>query len=176
MRWNGGSIYPGIINKNIDFNLYTYQEIINGLSYYTREFKLEYQSEGICLYGVNILKDEFSKITEYKYRKSILIRSLEHLQMVRKVYFTQSFDDTYKTRYCEKYFQRISKNILLFNNIGNHASVNKLKITEVTQKLIEDKIIVNSLLIKDKPTMEEYLVLFGIIGEYFIKCKNEFEN
>lgn len=162
--------------KNIDFNLYTYQEITNGLSYFTREFKLEYQAEGICLFGENILKNEFNKISEYSYKRSILIRSLEHLQMVRKVYFSQSFDDTYKMKYLEKYFQRISKNILLFNSVGNHASINKLKTKEVVQKLIDEKIIINDLLINDMPNMHEYLELFEVIGEYFIKCKNEFEN
>ena len=44
--------------SDLDFNVYSYKEILSGLSFYTREFKLEYIAKGLCIYGENIFQDE----------------------------------------------------------------------------------------------------------------------
>src|SRR3989344_2104068 len=79
-------------SKNLDFNVYSHEEILNDLSYYTREYKLEYLAKGVCIFGTNIFLEEFEKVNKFRYRQSILIRSIEHLQMVRQKYFFSSLN------------------------------------------------------------------------------------
>lgn len=161
--------------KKLDFNIYSYEEVVGNLSFYTREFKLEYLAEGLCLYGENIFKDEFKKIDRYRYRHSILIRSIEHLQMVRQNYFNSSSDDL-KIKYLKKYFLRISKNILLFKGIENHTSVNNLNQDEIMEKLVRLGMFNNIPGKSATESLDEIFNLFSLISEALLKCKKEFES
>ena len=160
--------------KNLDFNVYSQEEILNDLSFFTREFKLEYLAKGLCVYGENLFKKEFLKVTLYEYKQSILIRSIEYLQIVRQKYFSTALNSKEKLYFLEKYFLRISKSILLFKKVDNHSSVNSLNKDEIFKKLIT--IGVFDLLpdINNVKSIDEYFNLFYILSEALIKCKKEF--
>ena len=162
--------------KNLDFNVYSEEEFFNNLSYYTRGFKLEYLAKGFCIYGINIFEQEYKKVDKYSYRQSILIRSIEHLQIVRQKYFSASFDPDQKFRCFKKYFLRISKNILLFKGVCDHSSVNNMTDSEIMENLFDlgaFSVLPN---LKEVRTLEEYLSLFDIISDALIKCKKEFDS
>ncbi len=161
--------------KNIDFNVYSYEEILNDLSFYTREFKLEYLAKGLCIYGKNIFHDEFLKVNNYEYKQSILIRSIEHLQMVRQKYFSSSLNYNQKFDYLKKYFIRISKNILLFCGVDNYSSVNKLDKNEIFKKLITIGMFDVLPDIDNIKKLDEYFNLFNIISKVLIRCKKDFD-
>ena len=104
--------------KKLDIHIYSQDEISKGISFYTREFILEYLSkDGICIFGENIFKYEFSKINYFQYRESMLIRAVERLQMVRKKYFLSTDNNDEKIKYINKYFLRLAKNILILERI-----------------------------------------------------------
>ncbi len=157
----------------LDVNIYTQEEVLNNLSFYTREFKLEYLAEGLCLYGKNILRDEYSKVSEYKYKRSMLIRSIERLQIVRQKYFLTSIGSQNKLDYLKKYFLRISKSILILHGAENNSSVNGLNQNKINKKLFAvgvSDILLNTDKIK---AADEYLKLFNILSKALIKCKKE---
>ena len=133
----------GILKESyakLDVNIYTVEEVKNNISFYTREFKLEYLSKGVCLFGDNIFIEQFNKVTNFQYKQSILIRSIEHLQLVRQKYLTSTLNEDQKTKFLKKYFLRISKNILLFKGVFSHSDVNRLAEGEIYNKLIELKL------------------------------------
>lgn len=160
---------------SLDFNVYSQSEILGDLSYYTREFKLEYLSKGLCIYGENILKAEFSKVTLFRYKQSILIRSIEHLQSVRQKYYSTSTPEDKKLLYLKKYFLRISKNILLFNQVFNHSEVNSIDKTEIFKKLVEIEMFEFSPDIDSITKLDDYFSLFHLIDEALIRCKRRFD-
>ncbi len=162
-------------SKNLDFNLYSKEEFFNDLSYYTREFKLEYLAKGFCVYGINIFEQEYRKVNKYSYRQSILIRSIEYLQMVRQRYFSAFFDPDQKLRYFKKYFLRISKSILLFKGVCDHSSVNNMADSEIMGNLFDLGIFSVLPNLEEARTLEEYFNLFDIISDALIKCKKEFD-
>ncbi len=161
--------------KNLDFNIYTYDEITNNLSYYTREFKLEYLSKGLCIYGKNIFYDEFLKVSDYQYKQSILIRSIEHLQIVRQKYFSNLLSEEKKFLFLEKYFLRISKNILLFKGVEDHTSVNNLSPIDIFKKLVNIKMFDYLPELDNIKNSEQYFSLFSLISEALIICKKDFD-
>lgn len=121
--------------KKLDINIYSTEEVLNGLSFYTREFKLEYLAKGVAVIGENIFIKEYQKISVFQYKRSILIRSIEHVQMVRQKYFFGSLSELEKKKFLIKYFYRISKNILLFLGEENHTTVNELKFKDISERL-----------------------------------------
>ncbi len=160
--------------KKLDFNIYTQEELINKISFYTREFKLEYLAKGNCIYGENLLKKEFLKTSKFEYRHSLLIRTIEHLQMVRQKFLTSNIDDVQKRVFLEKYFWRISRNLLLFKGGYNHASVNKLTQKEVLKKLHTLNLYNCLPKVNSRTSLNELFNYFKLINEAIIKCKKEF--
>lgn len=162
--------------RNIDFNLYSFEEIKGNISFYTREYKLEYLVKGTCVFGKNIFIDEYLKINNLQYKQSILIRSIEYLQMVRKSYFSKSTNLDHKFYFLKKYLLRILKNILLFKGVDNHNSVNKLDQNELFHKLFK----LGGIKIMPKldriNTLHDYFNLFCIVSDALIKCKIEFDS
>lgn len=156
--------------SKLDINIYALEEVENKISFYTREFKLEYLSKGICLYGNNIFIKEFNKVTSYEYKQSILIRSIEHLQLVRQKYLTSASNDECKVKYLKKYFLRISKNILLFKGIFDHSSVSNLPETEIYRKLVEVKLFDKMPQLNTKVSLFEE---FEQISRALIYCREE---
>lgn len=157
----------------LDINIYTLEEVENNLPFYTREFKLEYVSKGVCLYGNNIFIQEFDTVTDYQYKQSILIRSIEHLQLVRQKYLASDSNDVQKIKYLKKYFLRICKNILLFKGIFDHSSVNELVESEVYKKLVELRLF-NKIPQLDIEKSSTFLfVEFEQISKALVSCKEE---
>ncbi len=159
--------------KKLDLNIYSQEELINNISFYTREFKLEYLAKGTCIFGENLLKKEFIKITKPEYRRSLLIRTIEHVQMVRQKFLTSNLDDNQKRAYLEKYFWRISKNLLLFKGEYNHTSVNKLTQKEVLKKLYTLKLYDRIPKINSQLTLNELFDSFVLINKAIIECRKE---
>lgn len=159
--------------KKLDFNIYSQEELRKKVSYYTREFKLEYLAKGVCVYGKNLLKEEFAKISIFEYRQSLLIRSIEHMQMVRQKFFTSDVDDVKKREYIEKYFWRISRNILLFRGGYDHSSVNKLNKKEVLRRLNSLKLYNTIPKIDSKTETNELFNYFSLISDAIIKCRED---
>jgi hypothetical protein len=159
--------------EKLDFNIYTKEELLNKVSFYTREFKLEYLAKGNCIYGENLLKKEYLKVSKFEYRHSLLIRTIEHLQMVRQKFLTSRIDDTQKRVFLEKYFWRISRNLLLFKGGYNHASVNKLTQKEVLKKLNDLNLYDIIPKINSSISLNEFFNYFKLINEAIIRCKKE---
>lgn len=159
--------------KKLDFNIYTEDEILSNLSFYTREFKLEYLAKSLCLYGNNILEQEFLKVDNFKYRQSILIRSIEHVQLVRQKYFLSLDPDSVKLVYLKKYLIRICKNILLFKGAYNYTQVNLLEEDEIEKVLAEHEILLSSISLRDLNSVEECFILIQSLSSVLIKCKEE---
>jgi len=162
--------------STIDFNVYSYAEILSTVSFYTREFKLEYLQKGLCIYGANIFQDEFLKVDANKYRRSILIRSIEYLQMVRQKYFSRSLTDAQKFEYLKKYFLRICKSILLFCGRHDHSSVNKMTQVEILEDLVAMRVFDTLPDIESIENKNDLFNLFSIISDALMKCKKEFDS
>lgn len=160
---------------NLDLDAYSEKEITNHFSFYTREFKLEYLAKGLCVYGVNVFKKELLHVDDYQYRQSILVRSIEHLRMVRRRYFSVSGTYNERLNFIKKYFLRISRNILLFKRVGDHSFVYNLNQTEVFKKLIELNMLNVTPNIEEINNLDELFSLFGVLSEALIKCKKEFD-
>lgn len=160
--------------EKIDFDIFTSKEITEDLSFYTREFKLEYLSNGLCIYGKNIFINEWKKVNEYKYKQSLLIRNIEYLQLVRQKYYSNE-NELMKIVYLKKYFLRISKSLLLYWGMDNYASVNKLKSEEVIEKLLNTKIINKRLHFVQDQTLNYLFDSFEILSGALIKCKKDFD-
>lgn len=162
--------------SKLDVNIYAYNEILNNLSFYTREFKLEYLANGLCLLGKNIFHNEYLKVNEYEYKQSMLIRSIERLQMVRQKYFLTSVTSREKMAYIEKYLLRISRSILILQGLENDLSASKLQQDEINQKLIEIGMLDSSLSFDKAKTLDERFEFFdSIISKALIKCKKDFD-
>lgn len=161
--------------NKLDFNIYSEYEVRNKISYFTREFKLEYVAKGICLFGENIFKEMYYNTTNKEYKLSILIRSIEHLQMVRQKYFFALKNEEDKFNYLNKYFLRISKNILLFYNTFNHTTVNNITHKELFKKLYDINIFDKIINIQNIKTSDELLILFSLIEQAIYKLRNEIQ-
>lgn len=157
----------------LDFNIYSEYEVRNKISYFTREFKLEYVAKGICLFGENIFKEMYYNTTNKEYKLSILIRSIEHLQMVRQKYFFALKNEEDKFNYLNKYFLRTSKNILLFYNIFNHTTVNNITQKELFKKLYDINIFDKIINMQNIKTSDELLIRFYLIEQAIYKLRNE---
>lgn len=151
---------------NPDVLVYKYNEIIQDLSYFKREFILEYLSKGLCLYGTNILKTKFEKITNKQYRESIVIRSAEHLQKVRTLYYNNSVDVEYKRNVIEKYIIRLSRNIIMLNGINTYDKLEMLSNEEVLDILYDNYLINHRCNDFDnsQKSLEYYFKLFNLIA------------
>lgn len=162
--------------ENVDFHVYSIDEIEGGLSYFTREYITEYLSKGYCIYGENVFKTLYKKVTRRQYRRSILIRSIEHVQMVRKVLFSKKYSLPYKYFFLRKYIIRLSKNILLFKRIMNYDDLSVLTDTQILSTMKSYGLIpVNSTLspIKSRMGLVQDFRLFCDISSNLITCKKE---
>lgn len=159
--------------KKIDFDLFTEQEVAKDLSFYTREFKLEYLSKGLCIYGKNIFLKKWEKVTPYQYKQSLLIRNIEYLQLVRQKYFSDE-SEFGKIAYLKKYFLRIIKSILLYLEKDDHGSVNKLNFEEIVEKLFEVKAVKKKIKSEDFKDIDCLFSNFEILSSALVKCKEDF--
>ncbi|MCX6717458.1 MAG: NUDIX domain-containing protein [Candidatus Taylorbacteria bacterium] len=165
--------------ENIDFHLYTNKEINNDLSFYTREFVLEYVTKGLCVYGNNkILIDQYHNVTREQYVKSIFIRSVEYLQLVRAVYYSNKYTNDYKLRYIKKYATRLARCIIL---IKGYSTWDELEIMTPNQiiKMLSDRKHISSEFKKDvmdlELPLEYYFKLFCEIGGNLHKTRPQLE-
>ncbi len=161
--------------ENIDFHLYTEKEISNNLSFYTREFVLEYVTKGLCVYGnSNILIKHYNNITREQYVGSIFIRSIEYLQLVRAVYYSNKYTTDYKLRYVKKYATRLARCIILMKGYSTWDELEIMTPNQIIRILSERKHI-PSIFKKDvmdlELPLEYYYKLFCEIGNNLHKIK-----
>jgi len=123
--------------SKLDFHIYLTEEVETGVSFFTREYVLEYLSKGMCLCGENLFKDKFEQVTLLQYKKSMFIRSVEHVQMVRKTLFSDTLSKERKLIFVRKYLLRLSINVLLFNNISSHEALSSMTLLEVLRLMKE---------------------------------------
>lgn len=163
--------------EKLDFHVYLQKEIEQNLSFFTREYVLEYLAKGLCLCGENIFKDKFSEVTEIQYKRSIFIRSVEHVQMVRKVFFSGKHNDEYKLKYLKKYILRLSINILLFNKIMSHTECSKMSLPDVLGIMEKENYISRKYLNSDRipDSLEDSYNLFCVISENLLNCRKYFD-
>lgn len=162
--------------KQLDVNIYAREEVLNNLSFYTREFKLEYLVQGLCLLGENMLTDVYSRVTEYEYEQSMFIRSVERMQTVRQKCLSGSLTPQKKITYIKKYLLRISRSILILQGSEDNLSANKLQQSEINKKLVEIGILDPSLDFKKIKTPDEYFNFFNsVISKALIKCRKDFD-
>lgn len=163
--------------EKLDFHIYLQKEIEQNLSFFTREYVLEYLAKGLCLCGENIFKDKFSEVTDIQYKRSMFIRSVEHVQMVRKVFFSGKHSDEYKLRYLKKYILRLSINILLFNKIMSHSECSKMSLPDVLSIMEKKSYISRKYLNSERipESLEESFKLFCAISENLFNCRKDFE-
>jgi hypothetical protein len=115
--------------------------VTKNVAFYSREYVLEYLSKGICLYGSNPFVDLYKNVTHEQYKNSIFIRTVYHVQTVRKVYLSQINTFEYKLNYLKKYIQRIGKNILMFMGLAEYDSLEKVSAEFLLSELIKHKLI-----------------------------------
>lgn len=127
--------------KNLDFHIYTIEELDEKVAFYTREYVLEYLSKGITLWGNNPFISMYEGITTHDYKRSILIRTIAHVQMVRKVYFSNKSNFDYKMLYLKKYILRIGKNILLSSGKYDYDTLDKMSTDQIFKELSENNFI-----------------------------------
>lgn len=160
---------------NPDFHTYTSEEIEKGVSFFSREYVLEYLSKGICLLGSNIFLNKFISVSDHQYRRSILIRSIEHVQMVRKIYYSPKHSAVYKLFFVKKYIIRLSRNILLFRKLIRYDQLDLLSDAEVIELIKKYGILLTkySFLENSKEDLEYYFQIFCAIGANLIACRND---
>lgn len=126
---------------NPDFHLYSMDEIENDVSFFTREFVLEYLSKAFCLYGENVLIDTFQSVTNQQYKESLFIRSIEYVQMVRKVHYSEKYELSYKQSFQKKYVVRLSRSILLFKGLVSYDELDTLSDDQILDLLIRKNLL-----------------------------------
>jgi 8-oxo-dGTP pyrophosphatase MutT (NUDIX family) len=136
--------YLRTIFKNLDFHIFTEEEVSNSIAFYTREYVLEYLSKGISLYGKNPFVDLYADVTPQQYKESIFIRTVAHVQMTRKIYLSNEANYEYKMSYLKKYIQRIGKNMLLFLEVTDYDSLEKISTEHLFNELIRNELITKS--------------------------------
>lgn len=161
--------------ENIDFHLYTNKEINNDLSFYTREFVLEYVTKGLCVYGnSDILTNQYKKVTREQYVRSIFIRSVEYLQTVRAVYYSNKYAIDYKLRYIKKYATRLARCIILMNGYTTWDELERMTPNQII-KMLSDRKHISSEFNKDamdlELPLEFYFRLFCEIGRNLNKIR-----
>ncbi len=157
----------------LDFNIYSKYEVENNISYFTREFKLEYLAKGLCILGENIFMSIYSLVTEKQYKFSLLVRSIEHLQLVRQKYFFGLKSEEEKYKYLKKYLVRISKNILLFYGKFTHTTVNELTDSQVFKELYVSKVFDRIIVINSVTLSKDLLTLFSFIENALYRMRKE---
>jgi ADP-ribose pyrophosphatase YjhB (NUDIX family) len=163
------------IFKNLDFHLYTELEIENNIAFYTREYVLEYLAKGICLHGQNPFNNLYKKITKEQYKESIFIRTFAHIQMVRNVYFSNKYNFEYKILYLKKYIQRIGKNMLLFLDISDYDSFEKISSEHLFKELTNNNLITKAPTegFNDLKPLDFYYNIFCDLSEKMIILKEK---
>lgn len=154
--------------ENLDFHIYTDSEIKNGLSFFTREFVLEYITKGLCVYGKNVLHDQYKKVTKNQYVESIFIRSVEYLQMVRKVYYSNSYNFDYKLNYLKKYVIRLARCIILMKGYALWDELERMPPNQILSLLFEKKHLRKEFKVEvrgSERSLEYYYRLFCDIGK-----------
>lgn len=113
--------------KNPDIHIYALSEIDSNLAYLGREFILEYLAKGTVLFGENVFKNKYAEVNQMQYRVSMLVRSAEYLQRIRKLYFSQNIDEDEALVYVKKYIVRLSKCVLILKGILSHSELDSIQ-------------------------------------------------
>jgi hypothetical protein len=159
--------------EKVDFHVYLREEVEGDVSFFTREYVLEYLAKGLCLCGENIFKACFSEVTEAQYKESIFIRSVEHVQMTRKVFFSNAYDDGYKIRYIQKYSRRLSINTLLFLQKASYDELSALSYPQVLALMREHKLLQDETDPTGNPqlSLQENFDLFCALSRNLLDCR-----
>ena len=170
-------IYLRGIFKNLDFHIYTEKEIEANIPFHTREYVLEYLAKGICLYGENCFPGLYKKVTSEQYKQSIFIRTIAHIQMVRHVYFSNKHNFEYKIFYLKKYIQRIGKNMLLFLDVSDYDSLERISAEHLFSELTKNGLITKSPTegFNDFKLLDFYYHIFCDLSEKIILLKEKFK-
>lgn len=161
-------------DSKLDFHVYTKDEIEGDVSFFTREYVLEYLAKGLCLCGENVFEKKFKDINPEQYKESIFIRSVEHVQMVRKTVFSASFNEEQKLRFVRKYLLRLSINILLFNGISSHENLNSMSLVEVLETLRKNNLLEGGDMENtEESTLEETFALFCKISQNLLLSRKQ---
>ncbi|HPS28281.1 MAG TPA: NUDIX domain-containing protein [Candidatus Paceibacterota bacterium] len=153
--------------ENLNFHIYTDSEIKNGLSFFTKELALEYITKGLCVYGKNILQEQYKKVTKNQYIESLFIRSVEYLQMVRKVYYSNNYNFDYKINYLKKYTIRLARCIILMKGYAPWDELERMSPDQILSLLFEKKYLPKEFKIEVKDSerpLEYYYRLFCETG------------
>lgn len=158
-----------------DIHIYSVDEIEHDISFYTREFVLEYLAKAFCLYGENILITKFTSVTNQQYRESLFIRSIEYVQMGRKVYFSEKYDVTYKEYFLKKYSVRLARSILLFKGLARYDALDKLSDDQILKTLQQKNLLQENVYSKGIGlwSLEDCYRVFCGIGMNLIGSKND---
>jgi ADP-ribose pyrophosphatase YjhB (NUDIX family) len=172
---SGLFVFLRSIFNNLDFHIYTESEVRNGVAFYSREYVLEYLAQGISLYGKNIFPDLYKKVTRKQYQNSIYIRSVAHVQMVRKVFLSDKHTFDYKMKYLKKYIERLGKNILLMLGVYDYDALDRIS-TDLLLKELESRELIKNVSIEGfnqlKP-LEFYYYIFCSLADNLVKLKND---
>lgn len=157
------SIKKHFPDSKLDFHIYLKDEVEADVSFFTREYVLEYLSNGLCLCGENFFKEKFKEVTPEQYKESMFIRSVEHVQMVRKKIFSQELDEEQKLKFVRKYLLRLSINILLFSGIASHEKLSSMSLVEVMRTMKDSGFLIE---------FDEHQIRTGSLEEVFgIFCR-----
>ncbi|MEI7512319.1 MAG: hypothetical protein WCK01_02560 [Candidatus Uhrbacteria bacterium] len=162
---------------NPDFHVYDVKEIERGTAFLTREYVMEYLSDALCLYGTNPFIKTYNDVSRLQYRRSVLIRSIEHVQMTRKVFYSKRHHVEYKLTYLRKYIVRLAKNLILFKGISSHAELDGLAygyIMNILQKngMLEKQ---RRILGVGEAALQANYDLFCSLSSNLIQCKEELD-
>ena len=125
--------------EQMDFHLYTETEIEHDLSFFTRGFVVEYITKGLCIYGDNILEKYNTSVSKEKYRQSIFIRSMEYVQLVRRVYYSFDHNFDYKISYLKKYTTRLARCVILMKGYATWDELERLTPNQILRILYDNK-------------------------------------
>lgn len=161
---------------NLDLHIYSYEEIISDIAFYEKEYMYEYLSHGLVLYGSNIFIDKHKKTSLTQYKKSIILRSIEHIRRVRIEIYSAIFSEVEKIEYIKKYINRISKNIFLYSRKENCKNLMKLEYVDVLILMVHYRLIdVEIFEIVDYPhTLQWFIDIFNklVFKINFLKSKD----
>lgn len=165
--------------ENLDFHIYTNAEIKNDLSFFTREFVLEYVTKGLCIYGKDILHEQYKKVTKEQYIESIFIRSVEYLQLVRKVYYSNNHSFEYKLAYLKKYATRLARCIILIKGYALWDELERMPPDQIISLLFKKKHLPQEFKIEakdSKMSLGYYYRLFCYIGNNLHEIRRNLKN
>ncbi|MFA6050373.1 MAG: NUDIX domain-containing protein [Candidatus Paceibacterota bacterium] len=162
--------------ENHDCHIYTEDEIENDISFFTREFVIEYITKGLLVYGKDVLREQYKKVTKEQYVESIFIRSAEYLQLVRKVYYSTDYSFEYKINYLKKYATRLARCVILMKGYALWDELERMPPNQIISMLYEKNHLPKEYKVEMKDSemsLGYYYTLFCDIGKNLHKIRTE---